>query len=175
LKQVLDIGAQSVLVPMVETAAQARQVVEACKYAPQGRRGVGYALARASGYNAIEDYAKTANDQICVMVQVETRAAMANISQIAQVPGIDCIFIGPADLSADMGHLGDLNHPEVREVIAQGMSDIKAAGLCSGTICFDQEDQQRFIAQGGSFLGVAADVVTLQSALAQNVAAARKL
>ncbi|WP_347818635.1 HpcH/HpaI aldolase/citrate lyase family protein [uncultured Planktomarina sp.] len=175
LKQVLDIGAQSVLVPMVETAAQARQVVEACKYAPQGRRGVGYALARASGYNAIEDYAKTANDQICVMVQVETRTAMANISQIAQVPGIDCIFIGPADLSADMGHLGDLNHPEVREVIAQGMSDIKAAGLCSGTICFDQDDQQRFIAQGGSFLGVAADVVTLQSALAQNVAAARKL
>ena len=82
LKQVLDIGAQSVLVPMVETAAQAQQVVEACKYAPEGRRGVGYALARASGYNAIPDYAKTANDQICVMVQVETRAAMANIAQI---------------------------------------------------------------------------------------------
>ena len=175
LKQVLDIGAQSVLVPMVETAAQARQVVEACKYAPQGRRGVGYALARASGYNAIEDYAKTANDQICVMVQVETRAAMANIAQIAQVPGIDCIFVGPADLSADMGHLGDLNHPEVLEVIAQGMKDIKAAGLCAGTICFDPEDQQRFIAQGGCFLGVAADVVTLQSALAQNVAQARQL
>ena len=109
------------------------------------------------------------------MVQVETRAAMANIAQIAQVPGIDCIFIGPADLSADMGHLGDLNHPEVLEVIAQGMKDIKAAGLCAGTICFDPEDQQRFIAQGGCFLGVAADVVTLQSALAQNVAQARQL
>jgi 4-hydroxy-2-oxoheptanedioate aldolase len=109
------------------------------------------------------------------MVQVETRAAMASIAQIAQVSGIDCIFIGPADLSADMGHLGDLTHPEVLEVIAQGMADIKAAGLCAGTICFDPDDQQRFIAQGGCFLGVAADVVTLQTALVQNVAQVRQL
>jgi 2-keto-3-deoxy-L-rhamnonate aldolase RhmA len=74
-----------------------------------------------------------------------------------------------------MGHLGDLTHPEVLEVIAQGMADIKAAGLCAGTICFDPDDQQRFIAQGGCFLGVAADVVTLQTALVQNVAQVRQL
>jgi 4-hydroxy-2-oxoheptanedioate aldolase len=102
LKQVLDIGAQSILVPMVETAEQAAKVVAACKYAPEGNRGVGYALTRASGYNAISDYAHTANDQICVIVQVEILSAMLNIPQIAKVPGVDCIFIGPADLSADM-------------------------------------------------------------------------
>ena len=175
LKQVLDIGAQSILVPMVETAEQAAIVVAACKYAPEGNRGVGYALARASGYNAISDYAYTANDQICVIVQVETLSAMLNIPQIAKVPGVDCIFIGPADLSADMGYLGNLNHPDVLEVIAKGMADITAAGLCAGTICLGEEEQERFVAQGGKFLGVAADVVTLQTALRATAATARNL
>ena len=175
LKQVLDIGAQSILIPMVETAEQAAKVVAACKYAPEGNRGVGYALARASGYNAISDYAQTANDQICVIVQVETLSAMRNISQIAKVPGVDCIFIGPADLSADMGHLGDLNHPDVLEVIAKGMAAITTAGLCAGTICIAAEEQERFVAHGGKFLGVAADVITLQSALTSTVAKARNL
>ena len=175
LKQVLDIGAQSILVPMVETAHQAEKVVKACKYAPEGNRGVGYALARASGYNAITDYAQTANNQICVILQVETLVAMRNIPEIAKVSGVDCIFIGPADLSADMGHLGNLNHPEVLEVIAQGMADITSAGLCAGTICLAIEEQKRFVAQGGKFLGVAADVVTLQAALKATVAAARSL
>ena len=175
LKQVLDIGAQSILVPMVETAHQAEKVVKACKYAPEGNRGVGYALARASGYNAITDYAQTANNQICVILQVETLSAMRNIPEIAKVSGVDCIFIGPADLSADMGHLGNLNHPEVLEVIAQGMADITASGLCAGTICLAIEEQKRFVTQGGKFLGVAADVVTLQAALKATVAAARSL
>ena len=173
LKQVLDIGAQSILVPMVETAEQAAKVVAACKYAPDGNRGVGYALARASSYNSITDYAQTANDQICVIVQVETLAAIRNIPEISKVPGVDCIFIGPADLSADMGHLGDLNHPEVLEVIAQGMRDIAAAGLCAGSICLVDDEQKRFIAQGGRFLGVAADVIMLQSALKATVANVR--
>ena len=175
LKQVLDIGAQSILVPMVETAKQASKVVAACKYAPDGNRGVGYALVRASSYSANTDYAQTANDQICVIVQVETLAAMRNIPEIAKIPGVDCIFIGPADLSADMGYLGDLNHPEVLKVIAQGMKDIAAAGLCAGTICLADDEQKRFIAQGGKFLGVAADVIMLQSALTATVANASNL
>ena len=175
LKQVLDIGAQSILVPMVETARQAEKVVKACKYAPEGNRGVGYALARASGYNAITDYAQTANNQICVIVQVETLAAMSNIPEIAKVSGVDCIFIGPADLSADMGHLGNLNHPEVLKVIAQGMADITAAGVCAGTISLAEEEQKRFLAQGGKFLGVAADIITLQAALKSTIAIARSL
>ena len=175
LKQVLDLGAQSILVPMVETALQAEKVVKACKYAPEGNRGVGYALARASSYNAITDYAQTANNQICVIVQVETFAAMQNIPEIAKVSGVDCIFIGPADLSADMGYLGNLNHPEVLEVIAQGMADIAAAGVCAGTICLAADEQHRFVAQGGKFLGVAADVITLQAALKATVDTARSL
>ena len=175
LKQVLDLGAQSILVPMVETALQAEKVVKACKYAPEGNRGVGYALARASGYNAITDYAQTANNEICVIVQVETLAAMRNIPEIAKVSGVDCIFIGPADLSADMGHLGNPNHSEVLEVIVQGMADITAAGLCAGTICLTVEEQKRFLAKGGKFLGVAADVITLQAALKATVAIARSL
>ncbi|HAJ84297.1 MAG TPA: 2-keto-3-deoxy-L-rhamnonate aldolase, partial [Rhodobacteraceae bacterium] len=103
----------------------------------------------------------------------ETLAAIRNIPEISKVPGVDCIFIGPADLSADMGHLGDLNHPEVLEVIAQGMRDIAAAGLCAGSICLVDDEQKRFIAQGGRFLGVAADVIMLQSALKATVANVR--
>jgi len=165
LKQVLDLGAQTVLVPMVETAEQAADVVAACKYAPEGRRGVGYALVRASNYNAIPDYAKTANEEVCVIVQVETLTAMKNIPQIARVPGVDCVFIGPADLSADMGYLAELNHPDVLLVIAQGMKDIAAAGVAAGTIAFSEIDQKRFVGQGGTFLCVEADVTLLQSAL----------
>jgi 4-hydroxy-2-oxoheptanedioate aldolase len=100
---------------------------------------------------------------------------MLNIPQIAKVPGVDCIFIGPADLSADMGYLGNLNHPDVLEVIAKGMADIAAAGLCAGTICLGEEEQERFVSQGGKFLGVAADVVTLQTALRATAAMARNL
>ena len=174
LKQVLDLGAQTVLVPMVETAEQAANVVAACKYAPEGRRGVGYALTRASNYNAISDYAKTANKEVCVIVQVETLSAMKNIPQIARVPGVDCVFIGPADLSADMGYLADLNHPEVLAVIAQGMTNIAAGGVAAGTIAFSEIDQKRFMGQGGTFLGVAADVTLLQSALQETVSAFKK-
>ena len=175
LKQVLDLGAQSVLVPMVETAEQASDIVAACKYAPQGRRGVGYALARASRYNAISDYAATANEEVCVIVQVETLTAMNNIPKIAKVKGIDCIFIGPADLSADMGYLTQPDHPDVLKVIEQGMKDIAAAGVAAGTIAFLEIEQKRFIEQGGTFLGITADVVLLQSELQHKILTAQKL
>ena len=175
LKQVLDLGVQTVLIPMVETAEQAKEVVAACRYAPAGRRGVGYALARASGYNATTDYAETANDEICVIVQVETMSAMRNIPEIACVPGVDCVFIGPADLSADMGHLGNLAHPDVLTVIEKGMTEIVAAGMVAGTIAFSEVEQKRFLAQGGKFLGVAADVTSLQATFQNIIVEMRKL
>ncbi|MGB0798148.1 MAG: HpcH/HpaI aldolase family protein [Planktomarina sp.] len=165
LKQVLDLGVQTVLVPMVNTAEQARAVVAACKYAPEGHRGVGYALTRASGFNSITDYGKTANDQICVIVQVETEQAMQNIDEIAAVPGVDCVFIGPADLSADMGYFGQPDHPAVVKVIDQGIASVVSRGKPIGTILFDANQHADFLAKGGTFLGVGADSTCLTEAL----------
>jgi 4-hydroxy-2-oxoheptanedioate aldolase len=114
IKQALDAGAQSLLIPMIETADQALRAVRATRYPPEGIRGVGSSLARASRFSAVPDYLTTANDQICLILQVESRAGLASLDGILALEGIDCVFIGPADLAADMGHLGNAAHPEVR-------------------------------------------------------------
>ena len=119
IKQLLDIGAQTLLIPMIQNAQQAEQAVKATRYPPVGIRGVGSALARASRWNRVADYIHQANDEMCVIVQVETREALINLPQILQVDGVDGVFIGPADLSADMGFAGNPNHPEVRTAIEQ--------------------------------------------------------
>ncbi len=165
LKQVLDLGAQNVLIPMIDTAEQAADAVAACRYPPDGKRGLGSALARASGYNAIPDYPATANDQICVMVQAESRAAIDNIDAIAGTEGVDVVFIGPADLSADMGYLGQLDAPEVEEVIAHAIARIRAAGKVAGIVLFNPDDFPRYIDLGISFLGMGSDVTSLAAAL----------
>ncbi|MBC7209543.1 MAG: 2-keto-3-deoxy-L-rhamnonate aldolase, partial [Pseudomonas sp.] len=114
IKQLLDIGAQTLLVPMVESAEQARQLVRAMRYPPHGVRGVGSALARASRWNSLPGYLDQADEQMCLLVQVENREGLANLDAICAVEGVDGVFIGPADLSADMGHRGNPGHPEVR-------------------------------------------------------------
>lgn len=173
IKQVLDIGAQSLLVPMVDTPAQAQAAVRAALYPPQGARGMGAALARASGYNAIVDYVATANREICVMVQAESRLALQNIDAIAAVEGVDCVFIGPADLSADMGFPGRPDAPEVVAAIEDAIGRIRAAGKVAGIVIFDPAQVTYYRDLGVTFLGVGADVTTLAAALRGLAADAR--
>ncbi|WP_424970275.1 HpcH/HpaI aldolase family protein [Dinoroseobacter sp. S76] len=175
LKRVLDLGVQTVMVPMVESAAQARQVAEAMRYPPDGVRGNGAALARASGYSLTPDYVQTANAQICTIAQIESRAAVAAIPEIAAVEGIDVLFIGPADLAADMGYTGQSGVPEVEAVMEEALAAIAAAGKVPGILSFDPEGVARYAALGARFIGVGADVTSLAGALRSLSAETRAL
>lgn len=165
IKQMLDIGAQTILIPMIESGEQARQAVRSTRYPPHGVRGVAPALARASGYGAIMDYIHTANDQICLIVQVETRAGITALDDILAVEGIDGVFIGPLDLAADMGHLGRPDAPEVRATIDDALGRIDAAGKAAGLLATDPDQGLQLIGRGVDFLAVGIDVTTLRSAL----------
>ena len=132
VKQVLDIGARTLLIPMVESAAQARELVAATRYPPQGIRGVASALVRASGFSRDATYLQHANEGICLLVQVESAAALGELDSIAAVEGVDGVFVGPADLAASMGHLGNPAHPDVQAAIQGAASvdvDVGAAEL----------------------------------------------
>lgn len=161
IKQVLDAGAQTVLVPMVDSADQARDLVRAMKYPPFGTRGVGAAAARATGFGAVADYVATADDQTCLLVQVESRAGIAALDGILEIDGIDGVFIGPADLSTDMGFKGNAAAPEVQEVIADAVTRIKAAGKAPGLLGITDESTQGYYDMGAQFLAVGIDVVLL--------------
>lgn len=166
IKQVLDIGAQTVLVPMVDSAEQARQLVRAMRYPPEGVRGVGAAVARASAYNRIPDYLATANDQVCLLVQAESRAAIEAIEEIAAVEGVDGIFIGPADLAADMGYPGTTHEPVVLETIDTAIRRIQAAGKPAGILNTDPVMARHYIGLGAKFVAVGTDVTLFSSATA---------
>ncbi len=157
LKQILDVGAQSVLIPMVDTAEQAEQVVRACKYPPAGVRGLGTALARAAQWNRIPDYLHKANDEICVIVQIETVTAVKNIDAISAVEGVDAVFIGPSDLSASMGFIGQQDHPEVVETVCQGIKSINSAGKQAGVLAVTKDLVKVYSDAGAKFIGVGVD------------------
>ena len=125
LKKLCDIGVQSFIVPMIETAEQAANVVAAVKYPPTGRRGLGTSMARAAKWNTIPGYLDRANEHICVIVQAESTTAMANLESIANVDGVDGIFIGPSDLSASIGHAGNVSHPDVVDAVSNGIRAIR--------------------------------------------------
>ncbi|MEP1355623.1 MAG: HpcH/HpaI aldolase/citrate lyase family protein [Tateyamaria sp.] len=165
LKQVLDAGAQTVLVPMVETAEQAAQLVHDVRYPPTGGRGVGYSGARCSRFGAITDYGPTADDQICLLIQVENRAGIANLDEILAVEGIDGVFIGPADLSADMGHMGQLTHPEVQATIKDAFEQIEAAGKAPGVLTTTPEFTQDCLDWGARFVATGLDLLILAKSL----------
>ncbi|GKY89843.1 hypothetical protein STA1M1_37120 [Sinisalibacter aestuarii] len=165
IKQMLDIGAQTLLVPMIETAEQAREVVRSVNYPPQGVRGVGAALARASDYNAIADYLQTANEEICLLLQVESRAGIAVLDEILAVEGVDGVVIGPADLAADMGHLGKPGAPEVQAVVNDALARIRAAGRAAGILTSDRALAQGYAAMGVEFLAVGSDVGVMRAGL----------
>lgn len=164
IKQVLDIGARSLLIPMVESATQARELVRAMRYPPQGIRGSGAALARASRFSAIPDYITTANAQMCLLVQVETRAGLAALDDILAVEGVDGVFIGPSDLACDMGFGGDSAAEPVRHAIRDALARIAAAGRAPGIIATDDETARTYRDWGARFIAVGIDVLMLAEA-----------
>jgi 4-hydroxy-2-oxoheptanedioate aldolase len=174
LKQVLDLGVQSVLVPMVNSAAEAARMVRAVRYPPEGIRGLGSALARASDYNAVPDYPATANREICLIVQAESRAAIDDIDAIAATDGVDAVFIGPADLAADMGHLGNPGAPEVVEAIRHALGRIAAAGKAPGILAFDLATAARYAEAGARLVAVGSDLTSLAKGVRGLAAEARQ-
>jgi 4-hydroxy-2-oxoheptanedioate aldolase len=134
--------------------------VSATRYPPHGVRGVA-TTTRAGGYGRVKDYLARADEEICVIIQIETRAALADLEAIAAVDGVDALFIGPNDLAADMGHLGDSAHPEVRAAIDQAIGRIRATGKAAGTLAPVEADARHFIDLGCSFVGVGSDAGVL--------------
>lgn len=167
IKQVLDLGAQTLLVPMVDTPEQAAQVVAATRYAPAGVRGMGSALARASRWQAYPNYVHEANEQVCVLLQAETVTAMRHLDAIAATPGVDGVFIGPADLSASMGYPGNAGHPDVQAVIADAIARILRAGKAPGILATSETQARQWLAAGARFVAVGADTLLLDGAARQ--------
>ncbi|MFC7703714.1 HpcH/HpaI aldolase/citrate lyase family protein [Plastorhodobacter daqingensis] len=165
IKQMLDLGAQTILIPMIESGEQARQAVQSVYYPPVGVRGIGAALARASGFGAESDYLETANDEVCLLLQVESRAGLDALDDILAVEGVGGVFIGPGDLSADMGHRGNPGHPEVQAAIDEAIARIQAAGVPAGILTWNPDLAQAYAKAGIEFLAVGSDVTTLRSGL----------
>ncbi|WP_040166605.1 HpcH/HpaI aldolase family protein [Microbacterium gorillae] len=161
LKQVLDIGAQNVIVPMVSSAEQARHLVEAIRYPPQGRRGVGSSLARSARWNRVDDYLIDANEHVSLIVQVESAEAVDAAAEIAAVDGVDGVFIGPADLAASLGVLGQQTHPDVRAAVQRTFDAVHSVGKPVGVNAFDPAAAAAYVAAGADFIAVAADVSLL--------------
>lgn len=164
LKQLLDQGAQTFLIPMVESAEEAEALVRAVRYPPHGIRGVGAGLGRASDFNRLPDYLATANDEICLIVQIESRAGLAAIDEIAAVEGVDGLFIGPSDLAADMGLLGEPGAPEVLAAITDAFQRIKAKGKARGIMTVSLPQAEIYRDLGADFMAIGTDVTCLVSA-----------
>lgn len=164
IKQYLDVGAQTLLVPMIDTPEQAARMVRAMRYPPEGIRGMGAALARASRWNQVDDYVQRADEQMCLLVQAETVAAMARLADIARVEGVDGVFFGPADLSASMGLRGQTGHPDVQRAILDGIDTVRAAGKAPGVLTADRTLAQRYLDAGALFVAVGADTTLLVQA-----------
>ena len=161
IKQVLDLGAQNILVPMVSSADEAAQVVEAVRYPPRGRRGVGSALARSARWNRLDGYLENADDHISLFVQVETVAGATAAAEIAAVDGIDGVFVGPSDLAASMGLLGRQTHPDVTGAVLRAFEAVRGAGKPVGVNAFDPGAAQAYVDAGAGFILVGADVAVL--------------
>src|SRR5918993_2914963 len=161
IKQVLDLGAQNLLVPMISSAADAAAVVAAVRYPPLGVRGIGNALARSGRWNRVDGYLENAADHVSLFVQVETTAGVDAAAEIAAVDGVDGVFVGPSDLSASMGVLGQQTHPDVEAAVLRTFKAVQAAGTPVGVNAFDPELADRYLGAGASFILVGADVSLL--------------
>lgn len=161
LKQLLDLGAQNVLVPMVEDAEQAGAVVRAVRYPPRGVRGVGSALSRGARWNRVEGYLADADRYVSLFVQVESANAVGNAAEIAAVDGVDGVFVGPSDLAASMGLLGQQTHPDVTAAVLRAFDAVRSAGKPVGVNAFDPVAAQAYLDAGASFVLVGADVALL--------------
>ena len=163
IKRLLDVGFYNFLIPFVENADEARRAVAATRYPPQGIRGVSVSQ-RSNRYGTIPDYFRTVNQHICVMVQIESLGAAAAVREIAALDGVDCLFVGPSDLAAGMGHIGNAGHPDVQAVIAAVFADAKACGKPAGILAPVEADARRYLAMGATFVGVGSDLGTFRAA-----------
>ncbi len=163
IKRLLDAGFYNFLVPFVESESEARRAVAATRYPPQGIRGVSVSQ-RSNRYGTVPDYFKGANDQMCVMVQIESRAGVAAARDIAALEGVDCIFVGPSDLAAGLGHLGNSGHPEVQAAIAAVFEDAQACGKPCGILAPVEADARRYMAMGATFVAVGSDLGLFRAA-----------
>lgn len=175
LKQLLDAGAQSLLVPMVESAEQAAELVRAVTYPPEGIRGVGSALARASNFAGIPDYLTTARNEICLLIQVENRKGLQALDDIVKVEGVDGVFLGPSDLAADMGHIGNPGHPDVQAAVLDAMATIVRSGKAGGILTLDRALQEKCLELGATFVATAIDVTLFASAMRNGADKARSM
>lgn len=164
IKQVLDLGAQNILVPMVQTAAEAETVARAAQYPPAGIRGVGSALARSARWNRVPEYVQHGADHVSVFVQIETPEGVENAEAMAAAPGIDGVFLGPSDLSASMGLIGQQTHPDVVAAVKRAFDGVRAAGKPVGVNAFDPVAAADYAASGASFVLVGADVALVARA-----------
>ena len=165
IKQLLDIGAQTLLIPMIETVEQAELMVKAVRYPPYGVRGVGAALARATRWNSIPNYYSTAHENICLLIQIESVSGLANLDAILKVDGIDGIFIGAVDLSATMGYEGNPNHPEVQKDVIDAIKRIRVAGKAAGILSTTHDVTQQYLDLGTEFVAVGVDTSVLMNSL----------
>lgn len=163
IKRLLDAGAQTILVPYVQTPEEAQSAVRAMHYPPRGVRGVAGAT-RASRYGAVTGYAQKASDELCLLVQVETADALERLEEIAAVEGVDGIFIGPSDLAASMGHPGNVAHPEVKSAVVDAIARISKAGLPPGILSLDPGLLQDAADAGAKFIAVGVDMAMLRRA-----------
>ena len=157
IKRLLDIGAQSLLVPSVSTADEARAAVSYTRYPPAGGRGVA-GTTRATRFGRVTDYAKRAHQEICLLVQVETQQALDNIEAICAVQGVDGVFIGPADLHASLGYTGEIANPKVKPLIDDAIKRIRKSGKAPGILTPNEADARHWLQCGGLFVAVGADV-----------------
>ena len=163
MKRLLDAGFYNFLVPFVESANEALRAVQATRYPPQGVRGVSVAQ-RSNRYGTVPDYFKSINDHICVMVQIESCAGVAAAKEIAAVDGVDCIFVGPSDLAANLGHLGNAGHPDVQKVIAEVFAAAKTCGKPIGILAPAEADARRYMEMGATFVAVGSDLGLFRAA-----------
>jgi 4-hydroxy-2-oxoheptanedioate aldolase len=161
IKQYLDLGVQNLLIPMVNSVTEAETAVAATRYPPQGVRGVGSALARAARWNRVPDYLTRASETISVTVQIESTVAVESVADILKVDGVDAIFVGPSDLAASMGLLGQQEHPEVRAAVEHCLAAAKAAGKPAGVNAFNPGTAMHYLDNGADFILVGADVALL--------------
>ena len=163
IKRLLDAGFYNFLIPMIETVDAARAAVAATRYPPQGIRGVSVAQ-RGNRYGTVPDYMKLANEQVCVLLQIETQKGLAAAGEIAAVEGVDGVFVGPSDLAAGLGHIGDPAHPEVQQAIAGIAKTVRAAGKPLGTLAPVEADARRYLEMGFTFVAVGSDLGLFRNA-----------
>jgi len=164
MKTLMDAGVQSFIIPMVEDGETAALIAQAVRYAPEGIRGVGTALSRAAQWNRVNDYFKLANDQMCVIAQVESVKGVEALDEIVAVDGIDVVFLGPADLAGTMGHLGNPSHPQVKAVVNETLQRIVNSGKMAGVLTSSKELIEDYSAKGATMIGVGVDTIILANA-----------